>query len=135
MKNLFLPLKVSAMGLEAQKIRLNLIASNMANVNSTRTDGGGPYRRKDAIFQSYLVGEESVGVDVVKVVEDTRPFNRVYEPGHPDADDKGYVTYPNVKVMEEMVNLMTARRAYEANLTLMNSFKDMFMKTIEILRI
>ncbi|WP_353683634.1 flagellar basal body rod protein FlgC [Thermodesulfovibrio sp. 3907-1M] len=135
MKDIFLPLKVSATGLEAQKIRLNLIASNLANINSTRSPEGGPYRRKDVIFTTYMYDQISQGVDVAKIVEDQRPLRVVYDPSHPDADKDGYVRYPNVNPMEEMINLISASRAYEANLTMINSYKDMFMKTIDILRI
>ncbi len=132
---IFLPLKIGATGLEAQKIRMNVIASNIANVNSTRTPSGGPYRRRDLVFEPFKFADDAVGVNVVKIVEDPRPFKRVYQPGHPDADKEGYVTYPNVDVMEEMVNLISATRAYEANLTLVNSYKDMVSRTIELMRV
>jgi flagellar basal-body rod protein FlgC len=135
MKDIFLPLKVSATGLEAQKIRLNVIASNLANVNSTRTPEGGPYRRKDVLFMTYMYDQISQGVDINKIVEDQRPFRVVYEPTHPDADKDGYVKYPNVNPMEEMINLISASRAYEANLTMINSFKDMFIRTLDLLRV
>ena len=135
MKEMFMPLKVSATALEAQKIRMNVIASNIANVNSTKTPEGGPYRRRDVVFQSYLFDENSVGVDIPRIVEDQRPFKTVYDPGHPDADKNGYVNYPNINTIEEMVNLMAATRAYEANLTIVNSYKDMFTKTLDILKV
>jgi|YNPBryulayer2012_1023412.scaffolds.fasta_scaffold00039_50 flagellar basal-body rod protein FlgC len=135
MKDLFLPLKVSATGLEAQKIRLNVIASNLSNINSTRTPEGGPYRRKDVIFISYMYDQISHGVDVYKIVEDQRPFRIVFEPGHPDADKDGYVRYPNVNPMEEMINMISASRAYEANLTMINSYKEMFLRTIDLLKV
>ncbi len=132
MKEMFLPLKVSATALEAQKIRLNTIASNVANASSTKTADGGPYRKKDVLFRSFLYDESSVGVDIPKIVEDQRPGRMVFEPSHPDADKNGYVSYPNVNVIEEMVNLMAASRAYEANLTLISTYKDMFTKTLSI---
>ena len=135
MEEMFLPLEVSATALEAQKIRLNVIASNIANVNSTRTPEGGPYRRKDVVFQTYLFDKSSAGVDVSQIVEDQRPFRTVYDPGNPDADKSGYVKYPNINTIEEMVNLMAAARAYEANLTLINSYKDMFTKTLDITKV
>jgi flagellar basal-body rod protein FlgC len=135
MKEIFMPLKVSATALEAQKIRMNVIASNIANVNSTRTPEGGPYRKKDVVFESYLFDETSTGVTIPKIVEDQGPFRTVYDPGHPDADKNGYVNYPNINTIEEMVNLMGATRAYEANLTLMNSYKEMFMKTLDIMKV
>ncbi|MDI1470934.1 MAG: flagellar basal body rod protein FlgC [Thermodesulfovibrio sp.] len=135
MKDLFLPLKVSATGLEAQKIRLNVIASNLSNINSTRTPEGGPYRRKDVLFMSYMYDQISHGVDVYKIVEDQRPFRIVFEPGHPDADKDGYVRYPNVNPMEEMINMISASRAYEANLTMINSYKEMFLRTLDLLKV
>lgn len=135
MNDLFLPLKVSATGLEAQKIRLNTIASNLANINSTRTPEGGPYRRKDVVFISYIYDSTSYGVDVKEIVEDNRPFKIVFDPSHPDADKDGYVKYPNINPMEEMVNLISASRAYEANLTMINSYKDMFLRTLDLLKI
>ncbi|MEN2985199.1 MAG: flagellar basal body rod protein FlgC [Thermodesulfovibrionaceae bacterium] len=135
MKDLFLPLKVSATALEAQKIRLNVIASNIANINSTKTPEGGPYRRKDVLFITYIYDQISQGVDVLKIVEDQRPFRTVYDPSHPDADKNGYVKYPNVNPMEEMINLISASRAYEANLTMINSYKEMFTRALDLLRV
>lgn len=135
MKEMFLPLKVSATALEAQKVRLNVIASNVANVNSTKTAEGGPYKRKDVVFQSFLYDESSVGVDIPRVVEDQRPPRMVYDPSHPDADASGYVSLPNINVIEEMVNMLAASRAYEANLTLISTYKDMFLKTLDITRV
>lgn len=135
MKEMFMPLKVSATALEAQKIRMNVIASNIANVNSTRTPEGGPYRRKDVVFESYMFDESSIGVNIPKIVEDERPFKMVYDPSHPDANKDGYVSYPNINTIEETVNLISATRAYEANLTLINSYKEMFMKTLDITKV
>ncbi len=135
MKEMFMPLKISATALEAQKIRMNVIASNIANVNSTRTPEGGPYRRKDVVFESYLFNESAVGVNIPKIVEDQRPFRMVHDPSHPDADKNGYVSYPNINTIEETVNLIAATRAYEANLTIINSYKEMFMKTLEITKV
>lgn len=135
MREMFLPLKVSATGLEAQKVRLNVIASNVANASSTKSTDGGPYKRKDVQFRSFMYDESSVGVDIPKIVEDQRPARTVFDPSHPDADQNGYVSYPNINVIEEMVNLMAASRAYEANLTLMSSYKEMFLKTLDITRV
>ncbi len=135
MKDMFMPLKISATALEAQKIRMNVIASNIANVNSTRTPEGGPYRRKDVVFESYLFDEHSAGVNIPKIIEDQRPFRMVYDPAHPDADKGGYVSYPNINTIEETVNLISATRAYEANLTIINSYKEMFMKTLDLTRV
>jgi flagellar basal-body rod protein FlgC len=135
MNDMFLPLKVSATGLEAQKVRLNVIASNIANASSTQTPEGGPYRRKDVLFKTYMYDQNSAGVDVPQVIQDQSPFRSVYDPSHPDADKKGYVSYPNINVLTEMVNLMTAQRSYEANLTMISSYKDMFMRTLDILKV
>jgi flagellar basal-body rod protein FlgC len=131
----FLPLKISATALLAQKVRLNVIASNIANASSTQTPQGGPYRRKDVVFKTYMYDGESAGVDVPQLVEDQSPFRPVFDPSHPDADKNGFVQYPNINVLTEMVNLMTAQRAYEANLTMMASYKDMYMRTLDILKI
>lgn len=135
MNELFLPLKVSATALEAQKVRLNVLASNIANASSTQTPEGGPYRRKDVLFKTYMYDQQSSGVDVAQVIEDKSPFRTVFDPAHPDADKNGYVSYPNINVLTEMVNLMTAQRSYEANLTMISSYKDMYMRTLDILKV
>ncbi len=113
---------VSASGLSAQRVRLQAVASNMANARSTRTeDGSGPYRRKMPVFQAESVSfddtlEEAMsGVQVTDVVTSDAPPVLVYDPGHPDADAEGYVAYPNVNILEEMVDMMTTSRVYEAN--------------------
>jgi len=128
--------KVSASGLQAQRQRMNLIASNMANAHTTRTENGGPYRRKDAVFSVQPIssnpGEGLEGVQVVDVQEDQMPPQMVYDPGHPDADKDGYVASPNISVIEEMANMMMASRAYEANVAAFNISKAMLMKTFEI---
>jgi len=123
---------------------MNIISMNLANLNTTRTEAGGPYRRKITIHQSVPFRDELIrassspvaqaerGVKVVGIVNAKDPFRRVYDPGHPEADQDGYVTYPNVNVITEMVNLMTAVRAYEANVTAINAAKDMALKTLEI---
>ncbi len=134
MNEMFVPLKVSATALEAQKVRLNVIASNIANASSTQTPEGGPYRRKDVLFKTVMYDKNSAGVEVPEVVEDKSPFRSVFDPSHPDADKNGYVSYPNINVLTEMVNLMTAQRAYEANLTMISSYKDMYMRTLGILQ-
>jgi flagellar basal-body rod protein FlgC len=135
MNEMFLPLKVSATALEAQKVRLNVIASNIANASSTQTPQGGPYRRKDVLFKTVMYDQNSAGVDIPQIVDDQGPFRSVFDPSHPDADKNGYVSYPNINVLTEMVNLMTAQRSYEANLTMISSYKDMYTKTLDILRV
>jgi len=135
---------ISASGLSAHRVRMNIIAMNMANVHTTRTAAGGPYRRKVTIHEAAPFREELIrarssevtraerGVKVTQIVETDDPVRRVYDPGHPDADQTGYVNYPNVNVVEEMVNMMTAVRAYEANVTAINAAKDMALKALEI---
>jgi flagellar basal-body rod protein FlgC len=128
--------KVSASGLQAQRQRMNLIASNMANAHTTRTENGGPYKRKDVVFSVQTMeqsaGEKLEGVRVDDVLEDRTPPQMVYDPGHPDADKDGYVATPNISVIEEMANMMMATRAYEANVAAFNISKAMLMKTFEI---
>lgn len=133
--NSFNVFKVSASALEAQRQRMNVVASNMANVHSTRTDEGGPYRRKDVLFSAETVQSDSdtlTGVRIVDVVADSSPFRTVYDPGHPDADKDGYVSMPNINIIEEMVNIMMASRAYEASVSAFNMSKAMFLKTLEL---
>jgi flagellar basal-body rod protein FlgC len=130
--------KVSASALSAQRQRMNTIASNMANVHSTRTEEGGPYKRKDTVFSVMPIEGNSAdleGVRVADVVTDNTPFKTIYDPGHPDADKDGNVALPNVNVMEEMVNMMSAYRAYEASVAAFNMSKTMFMKALELGRI
>ncbi len=139
-------LDVSASGLTAQRVRLDTISENIANVNTTRTANGTPYRRKTVTlssmgntnsFASYLseatnknlIGK---GVKVEKIEEDKSDFKKEYDPGNPDADKDGYVLMPNVEIINEMVNMIDATRAYEANVTAMNSFKSMALKTLDI---
>ena len=140
-------LRISAAGMSAQRHRLNVIASNLANLQTTRTPEGGPYQRKDVVFQAKplvdsrnesLMGsgqEKPLSVEMVKVITDSRPPIMKYQPEHPDADPQGYVAYPNVNAIEEMVNMLSATRSYEANLTMMKTTKDMVNKTIEILKV
>jgi flagellar basal-body rod protein FlgC len=126
---------VSASALAAQRQRMNTIASNLANAHSTRTAEGGPYKRQDVVFTTDLQGVGTAGLEGVKVsgiVRDESPFKMVYDPGHPDADKDGFVATPNVNIIEEMVNMMMASRAYEASVTAFNMSKAMFMKTLEL---
>ena len=137
-------INASASGLSAQRLRMNLISGNLDNVNTTRTKGGGPYRRKEAIFAAQPVNEsfkkiladrqnrELSGVKVVRIYEDQNPPVMKYDPQHPDADEKGYVAMPNINVMEEMVNMISATRSYEANVTALKAAKDMAAKALEI---
>ncbi|MCK5680503.1 flagellar basal body rod protein FlgC [bacterium] len=139
---------ISAGGMSAQRFRLNVIASNLANQNTTRTPEGGPYMRRDVVFQATLAkltdrstgtqvssGEDTpMSVKVVKVITDPKPPVMKYQPGHPDANQDGYVAYPNVNTFEEMVNMLSATRSYEANATIMKNAKEMADKTIDLLK-
>ncbi|MGI9951220.1 flagellar basal body rod protein FlgC [Moorellaceae bacterium AZ2] len=136
-------LAISSSGLTAERLRIDLIASNLANINTTRTAGGGPYRRRVAVFAERLQeavapqGNQSPGggVRVAAIVEDSTPPRLVYDPSHPDADARGYVAFPNINVVNEMVDLITAARAYEANATVFNAAKTMSLKALEIGRV
>ena len=135
-------LDISASGLEAQRTRMNVIAGNLANASTTRTDEGGPYRRKEVVFKSAAeggfadimstMGKKDEAVEVAGIVEDDSPFKKVYDPGHPDAGSDGYVEMPNVSVPMEMVDLISATRSYQANLTAANAAKSMAAKALEI---
>ena len=134
----------SATGLTAQRLRMSVIANNLANIDTTRTPSGDPYRRQFVIFESILAkaGEvrtlkeehlpRSLGVAVSGIIEDTSSPRLVYEPGHPDANEEGYVAFPNIDPVTEMVDMISATRAYEANVTAINSAKTMAMRALEI---
>lgn len=123
----------AASGMTAQKLRLDIISQNLANVNTTRTAEGGPYQRKAVIFETTLNGHlGGSGVEVSQIVSDQKPFPIVYNPTHPDADENGYVKMPNVNQVEEMVNMIGASRSYEANITAFNTMKGMANKALEI---
>lgn len=137
-------LHISSSGLTAQRLRMNLIAANLANMNTTRTKAGGPYRRKDPVFAAQAPAasfREMLGmrqrellkeVAVVGIVEDSRPPIKKHDPTHPDADENGYVSMPNINLMEEMVNMISATRSYEASVTAIQSAKAMALKALEI---
>lgn len=140
----FNSMNISASGLTAQRLRMDIISQNVANANTTRTENGTPYRRKvlqiseappsfGEVFNQQLSKLNTAsGVKATAIVDDERPFVKVYEPGHPDADKEGYVNMPNVNIIEEMTNMISASRAYEANVTVMNGTKNMAMKALEI---
>jgi len=134
-------LAISASGLTAERLRLDLIASNLANINTTRTSRGGPYRRQVPVFAEKLqqaLGQQSPslapgrGVEVAAIAEDNTPPRLIYDPSHPDADSDGYVALPNINIVMEMVDMITATRAYEANVTVLNAAKAMTIKAMEI---
>jgi flagellar basal-body rod protein FlgC len=132
-------LDIASTGMAAQRLRVQLIASNIANSETTRTKDGGPYRRKDAIFQAQDMGFSgalaNAGVRVASIRTSQEPFITRFEPGHPDADADGVVSYPNVNPVEEMVNLTEASRAYEANIAVVRAAKAMASSALEILRV
>ncbi len=142
----FSSMRVSASGLDAQTKRMNTISSNIANSETTRGAGpnGGPYRRKDPVLAAqadresfgeilqYTIDEQVQGVQVVEVAEDKQPPRVVYNPKHPDANAEGYVAMPNVNPVEEMANMISAQRSYEANVTALSAAKQMAQKALEI---
>ena len=140
----FSAIQTSSSGLSAQRLRMNLISGNLANVNTTRSINGGPYRRKEAVFAAGPPGDnfhdilrsrrhrQPQDVHVVRIVEDENPPIMKYDPRHPDADARGYVALPNINPMEEMVNLISATRSYEANITALKAAKKMALKALEI---
>ena len=137
-------LHTSSSGLSAQRLRMNLISGNLANISTTRTKEGGPYRRKEPVFAAQSPqtsfrkvlasqnGDHLPHVKVVRIIEDQSPPLMKYDPNHPDADDNGYVALPNINLMEEMVNLISATRSYEANITAVKAAKEMALKALEI---
>jgi flagellar basal-body rod protein FlgC len=135
---------ISASGLTAERTRMEVVANNIANAFSTRSASGGPFRRQDVVFATVLdhqlgrhggSGQNLRGVQVVGTVDDLSDFPLVYNPGHPDADQRGYVAMPNVLLPIEMVNLITANRAYEANLKVLQAFRQQADQALLILRL
>ena len=140
--DIFSTFKVSSSALKAHKIRLDTISSNIANAETTSTPEGGPYKKKSVYFQTKPIAfkehldanlENAVqGVEVTKILEDEDPPRQIYNPSHPDANDEGYVEMPNVSVLKEMVDIMSATRSYQANVTVVKSAKRMALKALEI---
>lgn len=136
--------KISASGMKAQRTRMEVVASNLSNVHTTSTDEGGPYKKKDVVFKAIDVSEDKSfggtlskkieGVKAESIEESEKPMQKVFSPSHPDADEEGYVTYPNVNLMEEMTDMVAATRAYEANVNVLNTTKDMFLKTLDLIK-
>ncbi|MBU3218548.1 flagellar basal body rod protein FlgC [Clostridium algidicarnis] len=134
-------MRISASGLSAERLRMDTIASNIVNAKTTRGADGKPYIRKVAVFQSNVQkelnktdnkGEKLMGVKAVGILEDQSDLRKVYEPSHPDADEQGYVTMPNVNVLNEMADVIAASRSYEANVDTLNAMKSMYSKALEI---
>ncbi|HCI53371.1 MAG TPA: flagellar basal body rod protein FlgC [Gallionella sp.] len=131
--SLFNIFNVAGSGMAAQSQRLNVVASNLANADSTTGADGKPYRAKQVVFSATPMGGADVqGVKVVRVAEDTSPMKIVYDPKHPMADAKGYVSMPNVNVVDEMVNMISASRAYQNNVDVLNTSKTLLLKTLTI---
>jgi flagellar basal-body rod protein FlgC len=133
-------MKVSASGMSAQRTRMNVVSSNLANINTTHTPEGGPYRRKMVIMTAEpsmdsfgkVLDQNIASPKVVTVANDPSEFQKVFDPSHPDADTQGYVSMPNVNLMKEMVDMLSATRAYEANSTVIGSVKAMAQQAIDI---
>lgn len=131
--SLFNVFNVAGSAMSAQGQRLNAVASNIANVDSTTSADGQPYRAKQVVFaEDQVAGTVASGVKVEAVVEDKSPPKKVYDPKHPMADEQGYVSMPNVNVVEEMVNMISATRSYQTNVETMNAAKTMLLKTLTI---
>ena len=131
--SLFNIFNVAGSGMAAQSQRLNVVASNLANADSTTSANGQPYKAKQVVFSAMPVGGDSAqGVKVTAVVEDNSPMKMVYDPKHPMADAQGYVAMPNVNVVDEMVNMISASRAYQNNVDVMNTSKTLLLKTLTI---
>jgi len=140
---MFGAINAAASGLSAERLRMDVISNNIANVNTTRTAEGGPYRRQVVVFEpragnmafSQVLSEHidaGQGVRAVGIIKDESPLRKVYDPNHPDANNEGYVEMPNINIVSEMVDMITATRAYEANVTAVNAAKNMALKALEI---
>ena len=138
-------MEISSSGLSAQRTRMKVISSNIANINTTRTPAGGPYRRRDVIFGalpaeknfqeellSQTVDKGTRHVKVLGVVEDSRAPKLKYDPNHPDANEEGYVALPNIDIAEEMINMMISKRSFEANIAAINATKNMITNALDI---
>lgn len=143
MSGIFSHFDISASGLSAERLRMEVIANNIANAHTTRSAEGGPYRRREVVFASALeneigadpaTGGKLAGVRVLGIQQDQSELPRVYQPGNPDADADGYVQMPNVSLSNEMVDLITASRSYEANLRVLRSFGEMVQQALSLLR-
>jgi flagellar basal-body rod protein FlgC len=134
--SLFSSLSVSASGMSAQRSRAEVLVENLANAETTRTPEGGPYRRKDVVFSSVLQEqmESMTGVEVSDVIIDQRDPEKRFIPGHPDADESGYVAFPRLNPAEEMVDLMGASRGFQANVSAMGAVKDMLYRSLDLLK-
>lgn len=147
MSGIFSAFRIAASALTAQRLRMDVIASNVANAETTRTAEGGPYRRQQVFFVADQPGSTVTstagarpggspvpgrGVQVAAIVNDDSPGQQVYDPDHPDADEDGFVTYPNVNIVTEMTDMLSATRSYEANVTVFNALKNMALRALDI---
>lgn len=140
--SIFSSMQINASGLTLERLKMDTISTNIANVNTTRTEEGGPYRRKEVLFQENLANiksqftgkneKKSLGVKVTGIAEDTENLKYIYDPEHPDADEEGYVLMPNVNMVDEMIALINTQRSYEANITAFNTSKSILKKALEI---
>jgi len=145
---IFGALEISASGMSAQRARIDVISSNIANVHTTRVEGGSYYKRQTIILKEtklgsdfsrilndeirFGIGDKLSGVEVVNIATINEPAKMIYEPNHPDANEEGMVSYPNINIIEEMVNMILSSRAFEANLTVFNTAKEMISQSLEI---
>lgn len=140
--SIFNSMQINASGLTLERLKLDTISTNIANINTTRTEEGGPYKRKEVVFEENLVDEKnrltgrmekkSLGVKVVSILDDAENLKMIYDPNHPDADERGYVMMPNVDMADEMIALLKTQRSYEANVTALNTSKSILKKALEI---
>lgn len=140
--SIFNSMKINASGLTLERLKMDIISTNIANVNTTRTEDGGPYSRKSVGFEESLINaknsitgkreKKSFGVRVTEITEDNENYKVFYDPEHPDADEDGYVLAPNVNMVDEMISLLNTQRSYEANVTALNTSKNILKKALEI---
>lgn len=139
--SLFTAFDILSSGMSAQRVRLNVVSSNLANARTTRSVDGGPYRRLEPVFQAASTDADAFashfdgavrGVQVAGVVPDSSPFQQIYDPGHPDANGEGFVEMPNVNVMEEMVNMITASRSFEATTQAFQTIRSQMLRSLDI---
>lgn len=140
--SIFNSMQINASGLTLERLKMDTISTNIANVNTTRTEEGGPYIRKEVLFQENLVNmknklsgkneKKSLGVVVTGIAENSEDLKHIYDPSHPDADEEGYVLMPNVNMVDEMIALINTQRSYEANITALNTSKSILKKALEI---
>jgi flagellar basal-body rod protein FlgC len=140
MSSMFGALGISASGMAAERLRMDVTSDNLANADSTKGANGQPYQRQEVVLQaggqsfSDVLGNAQAGVQATAIVDDPTPGRKVYDPSHPDADAQGYVTLPNVNTVTEMTDLITESRSYEANVQAMDTAKQLYLKTLDVLR-